>query len=96
MDMDMGKVMIIGAMGGSVVLVVKTIADSVIRYAELHRGTDVELNRQDIQERLERIETAVDSIAIEVERLGEHHRFNAQLALNRPVEALPPRVITPH
>ena len=93
--MDMGKVMVIAAMG-SVVLVVKTLADSIIRYAELHRGTDVALSRQDIQERLERIEIAVDSIAIEVERLGEHHRFNAQLALNRPVEALAPRAITPH
>jgi hypothetical protein len=94
--MDMSKVMIVAAMGGSVVIVVKTLADSIIRYAELRRGTDAKLTRQDIQERLERIEVAVDTIAVEVERLGEHHRFNAQLALNRPVEALPPRVITPH
>jgi hypothetical protein len=48
-----------------------------------------------IQDRLERIEIAVDAIAIEVERLREHHRFNAQLALNRP-EPLPSRVPTPH
>ena len=94
--MDMGKVMIVAAMGGSVVLVVKTLTDSIIRYAELHRGAGADMTRQDIQERLERIEIAVDTIAIEVERLGEHHRFNSQLALNRPVEALPPRVITPH
>ena len=46
-------------------------------------------------EELERIELAVDTLAVEVERLGEHHRFNAQLMINRP-DPIPPRVSMPH
>ena len=38
--------------------------------------------------RLERLETAVDAIAIEVERISEAQRFSASLL----VERLPPRV----
>ena len=91
---SMGKVMIVMSGATMVAYVAKTIANAVVRYAEIRRA-DSEISPGSIQERLDRIEIAVDAIAIEVERLGEHHRFNAQLALNRP-EPLPPRVITPH
>jgi hypothetical protein len=74
--------------------VVKTIADAAVRFAQVSRSPTV-VDDTAIRERLERIEIAVDAIAIEVERLGEHQRFNAQLALNRP-EPLPPKVVTPH
>jgi hypothetical protein len=54
--------------------------------------------------RLERIELAIEAVAIEVERLGESQRFTAKLLAERdrlqpgtvPPSALPPRVITPH
>jgi hypothetical protein len=54
--------------------------------------------------RLERIEIALDAIAIEIERLGESHRFTAKLLAERDhlprVDVPPPpsplRVITPH
>ena len=89
------KVMIVIAVGITAALIVKTIASAIVRYAEVHRRPDVDVDAQSIRDRLERIEIAVDTIAIEVERLGEHHRFNAQLALNRP-EPLPAKVTTPH
>lgn len=76
------------------VVIVKVIANTVVRATELARGP-AGVDEATIRERLERIEVAVDTIAIEVERLGEHQRFNAQLALNRP-EPLPPKVVTPH
>ena len=88
-------VMMIVAVGITAALIVKTIASAVVRYAEVRRPKEVAVDAQSIRERLERIELAVDTIAIEVERLGEHQRFNAQLALNRP-EPLPTRVVTPH
>jgi hypothetical protein len=50
-------------------------------------------------ERLERMERAIDSIAIEVERLGESDRFAAQLLAARAMnsgEVRAGRVITPH
>jgi hypothetical protein len=54
--------------------------------------------------RLERIETAVDAIAIEVERIAEAQRFTARLAAEREGPRLggpsgnpgPGRSITPH
>jgi hypothetical protein len=81
-------------MVGGIVAVVSVIVNGVIRYAQLRRREAV-IDAASIRERLERIEIAVDTIAIEVERLGEHHRFNAQLAMGRP-NPLPPKVVTPH
>jgi hypothetical protein len=45
-----------------------------------------------INGRLERIETAVDSIALEVERISEAQRFSARLQS----EQQQPRLSTPH
>jgi hypothetical protein len=52
--------------------------------------------------RLERIELAIEAVAIEVERLGESQRFTTKLLAERDrlhpgnASTLPPRVITPH
>ena len=89
------KVMIVVAVGVAAAFIVRTIASAAVRYAEVHKSRELDVNAATIRERLERIEVAVDTIAIEVERLGEHQRFNAQLALNRP-EPLPKKVNTPH
>jgi len=94
MDQE-AKVMIVVAVGITAALIVRTIASAIVRYAEIHKPQHLAVDEQSIRERLERIEIAVDTIAIEVERLGEHHRFNAQLALNRP-DPLPKKVNTPH
>ena len=48
-----------------------------------------------LEGRLERVEQAIDSVAIEVERIGEAHRFTAKLLTERleplPAEAKPAR-----
>ena len=54
-----------------------------------------------IEERLNQLTTAVDAIAVEVERISEGQRFTTQLLSDRiqstPKRAvLPERVITPH
>lgn len=91
---DPVKFMMFATAATATVVIVKVIANTVLRAAELARRP-AGIDETTIRERLERIEIAVDAIAIEVERLGEHQRFNAQLALNRP-EPLPPKVVTPH
>ena len=91
---DPVKFMMFATAATATVVIVKVIANTVLRAAELTRRP-AGIDEGTIRERLERIEIAVDTIAIEVERLGEHQRFNAQLALNRP-EPLPPKVVTPH
>ena len=55
-----------------------------------------------IEARLERVEQALDAIAVEMERVGEGQRFLTRLLADRP-QALPDaadakrgRVVTPH
>lgn len=54
----------------------------------------------EISARLERIENAVDAIAIEVERVSEGQRFTSKLLAERAQVAAPPSVplkqTTPH
>jgi hypothetical protein len=53
-----------------------------------------------LDQRLDRMEQAIDTIAIEIERLSEAHRFTAKLLVDRleqhPAVRPPARVITPH
>jgi hypothetical protein len=57
-------------------------------------------NLPKLDQRLERIEHAIDSVAVEVERLGEGQRFTARLlrdANKAPSDVAEPyRVNTPH
>ncbi|HSU93507.1 MAG TPA: hypothetical protein VLI43_07335 [Gemmatimonadaceae bacterium] len=47
---------------------------------------------QELQQRLERMEQAIDSIAVEVERISEGQRFTTKLLSERqPSQALPPK-----
>jgi hypothetical protein len=43
---------------------------------------------QALEGRLERVEQAIDAVAVEVERIGEAHRFTAKLLTER-LEPLP-------
>ncbi len=53
-----------------------------------------------LQERLDRIEIAVEATAVEVERIAEGNRFMSKLLAERTAALKPPnqpeRVITPH
>lgn len=40
--------------------------------------------------RMERLETAIDAIAVEVERIAESQRFTAKLMAERRADQLPP------
>lgn len=76
------------------VVIVKLLTDAVLRWRELRR-TD---STTQIERRLERIELALESIAVEIERTGEAQRFAARLP-PPPLAATPARivrVITPH
>ena len=54
----------------------------------------------DLDARLDRIELAVETTALEVERIAEANRFVAKLLADRATpqapSSKPPRVITPH
>jgi hypothetical protein len=68
----------------------------------LEHARHLDANPRDVTQRLERIERAIDTVAVEVERLGEGQRFTAKLlrdagnARNAPAGPDPHRVNTPH
>jgi len=100
--MDPGQVaMIVTVSLIAVVAMVKLLADAVIRWREL-RGSNATTQ---VERRLERIELALESIAVEIERSGEAQRFAARLSPPLPdvMPALPEatlkrvvRITTPH
>jgi truncated hemoglobin YjbI len=79
---------------GSVSFIVWQVSRTVLRMRQQVKP----LPSSDLEARLERIEAAVESIAIEVERNGELQRFNARLARGEPAPELQriKRPITPH
>ncbi|MGH7616074.1 MAG: hypothetical protein ACREPM_02480 [Gemmatimonadaceae bacterium] len=55
----------------------------------------------DIANRLNRLDTAVDAVAVEVERISEAQRFTARVLAERSGQSLPPQSgrpgpVTPH
>src|SRR5688500_9990723 len=92
------RVLVMVSIGLVFVAITKIIVSGIIRYTELQQCRDFGPDRS-IEERLERMEIAIDAIAIEVERAGELQRFTAQLSqLSQPAQqpASVPRVVTPH
>jgi hypothetical protein len=64
---------------------------------KLERGADTPRIPSDVSARLERMEQAIDSIAVEVERISEGQRFTTKLLADRSstppaLENPPPRV----
>jgi hypothetical protein len=70
------------------------------RVLELKHERRIPIAVDELKERLQRIELAVESTAIEVERISEANRFMARLLADRPgavhLVSKPERVITPH
>jgi hypothetical protein len=54
-----------------------------------NRGAAPALPSREVEERLDRIERAVESIAVEVERVSEGQRFVTKLLADRPSSKLP-------
>ena len=81
--MDPGETMTAIAFFAAAAFSVKAIASGVIRYAEIRSKEKQPGVGSATDDRLERIEHAVDSIAIEVERISEAQRFTTKLLAER-------------
>ena len=69
-----------------------TISTTIISLAKMRMKSAEQRNMNpDVEHRLERIELAVDAIAVEVERMAESQRFTTRLLSERlpQSEALP-------
>ena len=76
------------AVMGAIAASVKVIASSVVRFQENKLRYSSQQVDAVTAARLERIEQAVDAIAIEIERISEGQRFTTRL-LNEREKALP-------
>ena len=91
----LSRMVLFASLGVACVAITKIIVSGIIRYTEL-RQREAGVDRSSIEQRLERMEIAIDAIAIEVERAGELQRFTAQLSQPAKLPASAPRIITPH
>ena len=70
------------------------------RWLDIRQSRRAPIAIEGLQERLDRIEAAVEATALEVERMSEANRFIAKLLSERgettKLPAPPERVITPH
>jgi hypothetical protein len=80
---DPAKVVIALSFFASIALSVRAIAHAAVRYQEVQLKDRNPVIPSAIEGRLERIEQAVDSIAVEVERISEGQRFTAKLLSER-------------
>jgi hypothetical protein len=70
-------------MCGTAIVLTATVAVVVSRHLSQRRAASRALSTEEIVLRLERIEAAVETTAIEVERLAESSRFTAKLLAGR-------------
>lgn len=75
------RTQVIGLLGvcATIVLSVVAIAQAYVKSIELRRKGTLPTSDPNVQERMSRIEHAVDAIAIEVERMSEGQRFTTKL-----------------
>ena len=98
---DPGVVMMAMAAGAVTVLSIKVIANAIVRKRIEDRRIAEATGSSVGDERMARLEAAVESIAIEVERISEGQRFTTRLLTeqSQPMKALLPRpgkFDTPH
>lgn len=86
---------------GAAAYIVRVIANTVVRYREQSARLEEAAASRPSDERMARLELAVESIAVEVERISEGQRFTTRLlteAVQKPLPRLerPGQVNTPH
>lgn len=92
-----GEAVVFVAFFASAALSIKFIASAVLKhwenklkYLSLSRGGAID--DRELSARIERIEQAVDSIAVEVERISENQRFTTKLLSEREGVAVPRQI----
>ena len=85
MDENIARIIIAGVIG--VTISISMIAMAVAKMVSSRRKRDLpESSVARIEERLERMELAIDAMATEVERVAEGQRFTSKLLADREVE----------
>lgn len=67
----------------------KIVVNAVVRVFEARKLDHADADTHSLAQRIERLEVAIDTVAIELERVGEIQRFSAQLDRGNPSTHLP-------
>lgn len=85
MDENIARMAIAAIIGGTIAI--SMVAMAVARIAASRRRQDFpESSVARLEQRLERMEQAIDAMATEVERVAEGQRFTSRLLADRQVE----------
>ena len=90
---ETGAVLMMAIVASSVVMGIRLIANAVLRHKELEMRTEQQLSPVS-DERMARLEMAVESLALEVERISEGQRFTTKL-LSDAAKQMAPRLDRP-
>ena len=85
MDENIARMAIAAIIGGTIAI--SMVAMAVARMVSARRRRDLpESSMVRLEQRLERMEQAIDAMATEVERVAEGQRFTSRLLAERQVE----------
>ena len=85
MDENLARIIIAGVIG--LTISISMVAMAVAKMASSRRRSELpESATARLEERLERMEQAIDAMATEVERVAEGQRFTTKLLADRQVE----------
>lgn len=85
MDENIARVIMAGVIGGTIAI--SMVAMAIARIVSSRRRKDLaEAGVARLEQRLERMEQAIDAMASEVERVAEGQRFTTRLLAERQVE----------
>ena len=99
---DLRSDQVMQIVGGAGMLLIPIVL--ALTWKILRRGRNTAMADLESSPRLQRMEQAIEAIALEVERIGEAQRFSTKLLSERQPDAIPnraaaapvPRAITPH
>jgi hypothetical protein len=83
-------VLMMGIVASAVLIGIRLIANAILRHKELDSKSEQQLSPVS-DERMARLENAVESIALEVERISEGQRFTTKL-LHDAAHRISPRL----
>ena len=86
MDGDTARVVIVGIIGGTIMISMITMAVAQI-FSSRRRNKELpDASVARLEARLERMEQAIDAMAVEMERVAEGQRFTSRLLADKHVE----------
>lgn len=85
MPEEIAGIIIVGIIGGTITI--SMIAQAIAKMVASRRGRDLpESTIARLEQRLERMEQAIDAMATEVERVADGQQFTTRLLADRQVE----------